>query len=92
MTCFTFLVVYCCTAHYSSSSACRVCFLCAFAQTAKNLLSTSSCLRPSVRTYHRGFHCTDFRQIRYLRLLRKFVYILQIWLNLTKISGALQEY
>jgi hypothetical protein len=34
MTCFTFLVVYCYTARYSSSNTCRECFLCAFAQIA----------------------------------------------------------
>ena len=87
MTRFTFLVIYCYTAQYSSSSTCRAYFLCAFAQIAKNLLSSSSCLRPPVRMYYRGFHCTDFRQIRYLRLLRKFVYILHIWLKSDKNIG-----
>jgi hypothetical protein len=87
MTRFTFLVVYWYTAHCSSSFTCIACFQCAFAQIAKNLLSISSCLRPSVRMYHRGFHCTDFRQIRCLRFLRKFVYILQIWLKSDKNIG-----
>jgi hypothetical protein len=87
MTHFTFLVVYCYTAHYSSSSTCRACFLCALAQIAKILLSTSSCLRLSVRMYHRGFHCTDFHLMRYLRLLWKFFYRLQIWLKSDKNIG-----
>ena len=89
MTRFTFLVIYCYTAQYSSSSTCRAYFLCAFAQIAKNLLSSSSCLSPPVCMYYRGFHCTDFRQIRYLRLLRKFVYILHIWLKSDKKYRAL---
>jgi len=68
----------------------EICILSTIAKLRKATISFVVPVRPSVRIEQLGFHCTDFHEIWYLIIFRKYVEKIQVSLKSARINGTVR--